>query len=890
MARVRSRMSLDGDWELVGCAPDSGCPPQGVAPQEGWRPCEVPGTVQRALRRLGEISDPLHGTSSEEARWIEEWTWWYRRSFEASPEMLGGGEVSLCFDGLDTFATVWLNGSEVGRHENQFVAFTAEVGPLLRDGSNELVVRLDPVAASVRGRPVDGLWQEYENLEALHARKCQASFGWDLAPRLVTAGIWRSVSLDLRAPLNIESVSLRTVALTEAEASVRIDVELGGALQEQATLEIELYEPLTGAPVAREEIVLGAVQGATPGADAATPDSDTATAGAVTATLAVAAPQLWWPIELGEQPLYRWRALLRGADGTLDEQTGSFGIREVRLNQTRDADGESFTFEVNGVPIFCKGSNWVPCDAETLRGSAAQYRSLIELARDAGVNMMRVWGGGIYEEPEFYAACDELGVLVWQDFMYSCAVYPHADAHFLALAEQEARAALRALRNHPSIVVWCGNNECQWLHGSHRHEDPTLPERMPGLDFFETTLAEICAQLDGTRPYLPTSPWGGEHPNCATHGDRHAYKVGFGELDGEDYGMDLTWPTLGPAGYREERPRFVSEFAAIPAPPEPEALARFLAPEDRWSGSPAWRHHMPAWPDGIDFQAMLDFFCASLFGVPSEGVIDRAIWQRHARLVQGAFLELGLRELRRQWPDCGGALFWQFNSMWPSMDWGVVDYYGHPKPGYYFAKRALQPVLAILRPASSGPECSGAGASSTMSLGCECFALVEGREPKAIRFELAAGSFDGSAREVADGETVLAPREVSKLDLEVPAGHDYLCLTVQANGAAVSRDFHFLTDPRATALPPATLEAEIVEWAGSRARLRVSSDVFARAVRIGAYGARCSDNYFDIEPRGEREIEVDLTRAESPVLEVSALNAPRALHLIANEPAPIASS
>jgi beta-mannosidase len=846
--RVRASMDLDGTWELT----DTGA---GVEPSELsqalWRPCAVPGTVQQALHALGDIPHPLHGTNAERLRWIEQRTWWYRRTFALAPEALAGREVVLRCAGLDTFATVWCNGRLAGRHENQLTPFETDVTALLRAGENELLVRLDPVAASVHGRSTEGLWQEYDNLEALHARKCQASFGWDLAPRLVTAGVWRSVSLDLRAPLNIEDVRVRTAALADAEATVQVDVELAGEQPaEGATLELALR--LEGA----DEVV----------AEATLPVAGTERLanGALTARLAIADPRLWWPLELGEQDRYRCVATLRTPDAVLDERETAFGIRDVQLVQEADSHGRGFVFEVNGVLVFCKGSNWVPVDAITLRGEPERYRELLELARDAGINMMRVWGGGIYEEPAFYEACDELGILVWQDFMYGCAVYPHDEEAFARAAEHEARVAVRALRNHPSVVIWCGNNECQWLHACHRHEDPSLPERMPGLDFFERRLAEVCSELDGTRPYVPTSPWGGEHPNSIEHGDRHAYRVGFGELDDADYTMDNRWAVVGPQAYRRERPRFVSEFAAIPGLPEPEAIARYLTPDERVSVSEAWRFHMPMWPGSIDFQAYLEFYCASLFGVPSDRVVDHETWERYARLVQGEFLELGLREFRRQWPHCGGALFWQFNSMWPSMDWGVLDYDGHPKPGYYYVKRALAPVVALLRP------------------GCDAALLAEGRDATPVRWALETARFDGTRRVVREGEALLAPRLVTPLDAGAPPAHDYACLSVAVGGEVVSRDVSFATDPRVAGMPLATLSAELVAQEGERVRVRVETDAFAWAVRLGAYGARCSDNYFHLEAGGVREIEVDLARAEQRRIELSALNVAEPVELVAD--------
>ncbi len=853
-ACVRSSVMLDGAWELVGVAPGQQVGPVEL-PREGWKACEVPGTVQQALHRLGEIPDPLFGTNPERVRWIEDWTWWYRRSFtlDELPDAEHG--ALLRFDGLDTFATVWCNGEQVGTHENSFTPFEADVRALLRAGANELLVRLAPVAASVAGRSVEGLWQEYDNPEALHARKCQASFGWDLAPRLVTAGIWRSVALDLRGPLAIEDVRVRANPLADDAASVQVDVELDGdpqAVGEDASLEIVLVPHEGGEPVARATLALAGAR--------------RTAGGALTTTLTIADAALWWPIELGEPSLYRCVATLRTPAATLDERAVVFGIREVQLIQEADADGRGFVVAINGVLVFCKGGNWVPVDAVTLRGTPAQYRSLLELARDAGINMMRVWGGGIYEEPAFYEACDELGILVWQDFMYGCAVYPHEQEPFAREAELEARHWVRALRNHASVVMWCGNNECQWMHDSHRHEDPSLPERMPGLDFFERTLDAICEQLDGTRPYIPTSPWGGENPNSIEHGDRHAYRVGFGELDDADFTMDNRWPVVGPHAYRNEQPRFVSEFAAIPGLPEPEALARYLAPQDRRSDAEAWKYHMPIWPDSIDFQAYLEFYVASLFGVPSDRVVDHELWERYARLVPGEFLELGLREFRRQWPHCGGALFWQFNSMWPSMDWGVLDELGHPKPGYYAVKRALAPVVALLRPGAAGWDAA---------------LLAEGRTATAVGWELASGRFDGAARHVQQGELLLAPRLVTTLAIEAPPAHDWACLSVAVDGESVSRDMQLATDPRLVGLPPAQLTAELIEQDGERVRVRIATDAFAQAVRIDAYGARCTDNYFHLEPGGSRELEVDLAQAPQRRLAVSALNAGAPLELLA---------
>ena len=412
------------------------------ADTEEWLPARVPGGVHTDLLVLGRIPDPFVGDNEKRIQWVAEADWEYRHRFAATPELLRQPHVWLVCDGLDTLATVSLNGSELGRTANMFRQYRWDVKPLLKTGENDLRIVFDsPVrfaAAQQAIRPMPGVSQAIPG--GPHLRKAPCQFGWDWGPQLPPIGIWKDIRLE-----GYDDARIGEVHFSQQHVEGQVTVEARVTIQ--------------GWDKAGHLVVLRLVA----------PDGHVFETSAAVASgnesrlqVRISDPQIWWPNGYGAQPLYQASVELRQSDLLLDLRVYQLGLRTVELRQQPDEWGRSFSFVVNGVPIFAKGSNWIPADSFPTRISDAQLEGLIRSAAETHQNMLRVWGGGFYEEERFYDLCDRFGILVWQEFIFSCSIYPLDNADFLENVRQEVVQNIRRLRHRTSLALWCGNNEMEW--------------------------------------------------------------------------------------------------------------------------------------------------------------------------------------------------------------------------------------------------------------------------------------------------------------------------------------------------------------------------------------------------------------------------------------------
>ncbi|MCK4316346.1 MAG: beta galactosidase jelly roll domain-containing protein, partial [Anaerolineae bacterium] len=436
-------LNLNGIWKLRDFMPGQGLAAGAHLPDyddTSWQPASVPGDVHTALVEIKRLSPPFYNMNVETCQWVERQEWWYRTTFEA-PWAKDDAEARylLTFDGLDTLATVYLNGVEIGRHRNMFIAADFDVTEHLRlSEHNTLAVCFDPVVESVGEGEIEGQWGR--NPERAWVRKAQCNFGWDWAPRLVSVGIWQGVALRRYVGARLGGVFFKDTAISSqaAEATVVVQAERWADvpdLEAQITLS-RGEQRLTD----RVPLINGRAEVA----------------------FTIPDPALWWTHDLGEPALYELEVALQASGKTLDTHCEQVGIRTIEVDQSPDPDEPGtrfFTFVLNGVKLFAKGANWIPADSFVAQVDEARYRDLLELAIEANMNMLRVWGGGIYEKDVFYRLCDELGILIWQDFMFACALYPDSDPDFMADVEREAEVVVQRLRNHSCLALWCGNNE-----------------------------------------------------------------------------------------------------------------------------------------------------------------------------------------------------------------------------------------------------------------------------------------------------------------------------------------------------------------------------------------------------------------------------------------------
>jgi len=624
----------------------------------------VPGCIHTDLLKAGVIDDPYFRDNENAVQWIGETDWTYSRRFNVDSAFLRHHRVVLCCTGLDTLATVRMNGRIAGTADNMFRAWEFDVKRLLHPGTNHIEIAfsstLPYINSRLRQRDAPG-WLTVKG--SSYVRKEQCNYGWDWGPKLITCGIWRDISI--RA---FDTARIADVHITQDHSTkntVRLHVAVEAELFRQAKLDCT-------AVVTRGSTVVGEKRAAFRGRRAGL-------------RFEIKNPQLWWPAGMGEQPLYRVSVTLTDAHGKpVDSTVRRIGLRTLRLEQKDDAWGRSFAFVVNGVPFFAKGANWIPADTFVTRLRRGDYARLIGDARAAHINMLRVWGGGIYEQDWFYDICDELGICVWQDFMFACSSYPAFDKEWMTNVKEEIIQNVRRLRHHPCIALWCGNNELeQGILG------PQWDDRHMGLEdyarLFDTLIPQITASLDPQRDYWPSSPHTpvGDrfNGNIRESGDAHVWEVWHGQRKFTDYHLWI--------------PRFVSEFG-FQSFPEPRTVASYTRAGDRNVTSYVMEHHQRS---GIGnttiMRSMLDWF-----RLPTS--FEMTLWL--SQILQALGVGIGVEHWRRAMGRCMGTLYWQLNDCWPVASWASIDSFGRWKALHYATKRFYAPILV----SSPGPSEDGA--------------------------------------------------------------------------------------------------------------------------------------------------------------------------------------
>jgi beta-mannosidase len=543
--------------------------------------------------------------------------------------------------------------------------------------------------------------------------------------------------------------------------------------------------------------------------------------GAAKIRMKIPSPQLWWPNGYGNQPMYALKLALVDGTKELHRVEVPFAVRTVRLLQEKDREGKSFVIEVNGVKIYCKGADWIPCDNFIPRIADATYEKLLQMAKEAHMNMIRVWGGGIYEQEIFYNLCDRLGLMVWQDFMYACGEYPETP-WFLAEARKEAEQVVRRLRNHPSIVVWCGNNECEWLFCT---ENPDKsPDDMNGSPIFREVLPSVCRTYDGTRPYWRSSPFGAGFPNAETNGNHHQWHVWSFWKDYKEYANDNA--------------RFVTEFG-YQGPANRETFEKVTIAADRHPQSAVMEHHNKQ----VEGTERLFRFQAAHYRLA--GSFDGFVYK--GQLVEAEALKFAVEHWRRRKFRTAGSLFWQLNDCWPVSSWSVIDSALRPKAAYFYSKRFFAPLLVSLKQTSNGIEVWGTSdllrpVSGRLTVGLISF---KGKRVWKKTFSVTI-SANSSRRLMA-----IDPKSYAGTDLRT----HYLHATLES-GEEASENRFFFVEPKHMELPLPVVSAIVRRVRPGLFRIALNSRTFAKNVRLELPGtdARFSDNYVDLDARRTRKI------------------------------------
>jgi len=786
-------------------------------------PATVPGTVQGDLIAQGELPDPFFRQQEEEVQWVETADWVYTCRFAVPSALMAHGQIDLVCDGLDTYADVYLNDECVIQADNMYCQWETAVKDRLQAGENELRIHfhspvrrgLEKLRALPYAVPATNEPQPMDLRTSVFTRKAPFHYGWDWGPRIVTIGPWRPIYLRAWSAQRLIDCYLQPLSVTEQAATYEATVEIVespafiGQLRLRVGEEVEQVRLLTGSETQQLRFTLSH-------------------------------PRLWWPHGLGEQPRYPVTLTLEDADGkVLDRWTHQLGVRSLRLIQRPEGRGETFYFEVNGRPVFMKGANYIPPDSLPDRVDEAAYRRVLEDARAANMNMLRVWGGAVYEDDRFYALCDEMGLLIWQDFMFACAMYPPTE-DFLASVAEEARQNVRRLRNYACLALWCGNNEMlvawhRWdWQTSHRLDAEAQAALWGGYErIFYDILPQAVATHDPARSYWPSSPSGGyralPQPEA---GDEHDWRIWFSQADFETYGVHTA--------------RFVSEYG-LQAFPVWETIEAITEPADRQLDSPVMRHRqrssMP-WL-GPDFTGndMMRYYVQQYFREPR----DFPALVYASQQSQALALQTGIEAHRRQMPHTMGSLYWQLDDCWPTQSWSTVDYYGRWKAAHYAVRRAFAPVLVspviegedfAVHVVSDRPQAQ----AGTLLMRLLTFTGEE-RRRESLPVEIPAA---GSARVFQHGVNgFLAGADPQRCLLAVAlwAGEERLA-TAQLT----------FVRPRALDLPEAQLDWRFRETEGGW-ELRLHSDAYMPGLwlRLENGEAHFSDNHLHMLP-GEGQI------------------------------------
>ena len=831
MREVSHVQHLAAGWKVHDFAPGEGLALGVHQPghvDSDWLDIPVPGDVHRALIAAGRIADPYYDRNESACAWMEQREWWYRLAFDGLAEQAASDErLHLVFEGLDTFATIYLNGEQIGEHHNMFRPAAVDVSGRLRPHQrNVLGVRFDPPLQRIAGKTLSA-WGR--NPERTAMRKAQFGYGWDWGPRLPTIGIWRPVRISRERRATLVGVNFTTLDISPAReraaVAVRVEAERFGA-PVPLTASVHLSSP-AGGSVATSQVAL---EGDGPALDATT-------------YLTVNRPELWWTHDLGNPTVYDLTVSLRDGDSLLAEERQRVGIRTLVLDQSPDPlerGTRFFRFILNGVPIFARGADWIPCDSFVGAIGPGRRTALLERARDANMNMLRVWGGGIYEDDHFYAECDRLGMLVWQDFMFACAMYPEDDPDFIAEVDAEARYQVRRLRTHPSLALWCGNNENQWLHDRQYWNVADPPPY--GALYYDTILPRAVADLDGHTPYWPGSPFGGNDHNSREEGNVHNWEVWHGNFPrrfGEPPRRETTPESVSFLRYAEDMGRFISEFGMHAAPVE-ETLRRAIPADQLYHHSPSMDWHNKDNPKNKGDDLML-----GTTGLPDS--LEQYI--TFSQIAQAEGLKFGVEHFRRRKPHCSGTLVWQLDDCWPVLSWSVLDYYGFGKASYYYLRRAYAPVLASFKPSAEGG----------LELWMTNDTLADLRDTAVVHL----ATFDGHV--VWDGTREFhVPAGASRAVAcwppgELAGGPDRYVRVGSSNGLFAPNRYFFAAIKDLVRQPGAPrMDVKAAGPREARVTLRAPADhyVYFAHLTSPSESTHVSDNYFDLEPGESREVRV----------------------------------
>ncbi|WP_300688075.1 glycoside hydrolase family 2 protein [Chryseobacterium sp.] len=620
--------------------------------QKNWFPAKIPGTVHLDLMNNKLIPDPFKDENEKKVQWVENEDWEYQTTFSVSSQELKKENIDLIFNGLDTFAEIYLNGKLLKKTDNMFRKWKVPVKNYLIKGDNLLQINFKSAVSTGKELAKAVPFTVPESPRSF-VRKAQYQFGWDWGPRLITAGIWKDIKIEYWNTAKIETLKIEQKNIADKKADLALHTSIVAGKAGRYNLILNGKENTISLKKGQNKIDI---------------------------PFTIHNPKLWQPNGRGEPYLYDIQVSLLKEAKVLSEKNQKMGLRTVELIQEKDSNGKSFSFKVNGSPLYIKGTNWIPADSFSPRITKEKYQKLIKDTKDANMNMIRIWGGGIYEDDEFYKACDENGILVWQDFMFAGSFYP-SDEAFLNNVKEEVKDQVNRLQNHPSIALWCGNNEIDEAIVNWGYQKQFRYSKNDSLQvwkdykklFHDVIPAALKENLTADKNiYWPSSPsigWG--HKESLTEGDSHYWGVWWGEQPFEIY--------------NEKVGRFMSEYGFQGMPTLETAKSMFSGtPELRVENSTVKAHekHSRGWD-------IINEYLKRDYKIPTDFVKYNYVSQ----LLQARGMQIAIEAHRRAKPYNMGTLYWQLNDCWPVVSWSSIDYLGNWKAFHYQAKRSFEPIL-----------------------------------------------------------------------------------------------------------------------------------------------------------------------------------------------------
>ena len=772
-----------------------------------WYSATVPGNVFSDLMDNKLIDDPFIGDNEKKVQWVAEEDWEYKTVFSVDEETLEKKNIELNFEGIDTYASVYLNDSLILKANNAFRQWNVNVKPILKS-ENELRLVFEHTSKYEEAEKAKLTYQLPEG-NRIFTRKAQFQYGWDWGPKLNTSGIWRPIKLVAWDELKIDNIYVKELEIIDSIADLSIEINKRSSVELDKKIVYNIY--------VNDSLIISS--------------GPTYTNYQQYNKIQIKKPKLWWPHNLGEPYLYDIKVVVKDGKKILDSISVKHGIRTIDLVTEKDSIGESFYFKVNNVPVYAKGANYIPQHSFQNWVNDQHYEDLLNDVVDANMNMLRVWGGGIYENDIFYDLCDEKGILVWQDFMFACAMYP-GDANFLNNVQQEAVDNVKRLRNHASIALWCGNNENsegwhRWGWQADRSDEVKEEIWSNYLKVFDSILPSAVARLTDTDYWESSPKFGRGNPKYKTEGDAHDWWI---------------WHDAYPFEHLEENvPRFMSEFG-FQSFPSYETI-RFINQNDSIEiTSEGFKNHQK---HSRGFQLINEYMQRD-FPVP-ESAEDYVYM---SQLLQAYGITKGIEAQRRAKPYNMGTLYWQLNDCWPAVSWSSIDYFGNWKALHYKAKKSFEDVLI---------------SSIVEEDILRTFAINDKREEVSVNLKLKIIDFEGRTiwnDSVVDTLNSNESKLIYTLNLSKLHFDRNTSVLVVSEGE--KQWIHYFSKPKDLKLTQDNIETEITKTGdGFRVKLlskTLQKDVFLSTNIKGEF----HDNFFDLLPN---EVELIYFKTDSKTLD-----------------------